>query len=431
LTGSSKATLALVLGLLLVSSVAVIGLNLVPAAHANITTTISADTSSGCSTIGGSWDGGTFTCTLSSTYEVDPGTLVLLTFGTLHITSSGIIGNSGVFYNNGGNVENEGIFEDQANAVLNNTGAFNNAPLGTGSLYIDSGAVFNNPGAFTNGATMNNAGTTNVLSGGSFYNNGPGTLVNTGTLSNFGAFHNAGTFQDSTGVFLEQCGGTISDNFATNPFFANEECQPASSGAISTLTSDISSLSASLSSDYASISTAISNVQTTVNGISTAVTSTIPTALSNIQSALSGISAAIASIGTTGPTVGTSNDATVSTSPSFGTVSAFTTGATSWVQAASGTPSDQVLSGYALSVDKGTVTLGVLYVSLTATPGGPGATYAIPIGTTSSGSSVSGNLRFPFHIPQGDSVYVQVTSASGKSASVTVQLQFENLPINP
>jgi hypothetical protein len=434
-----KAILTLVL---LLTSSLILAADLLPATHANTTTTITID-ATGCPAIGGSWDGPSFTCTLSSTYEINSNTLLLLTFGTLQITSSGIIGNAGTFFNKGGNVNNEGIFENQANGILNNTGSFNNAPLGTGSLYNDNGAIFNNPGDFTNSATMNNAGTTNVLSGGAFFNNGPGTIDNTGTIDNSGAFHNAGTLQNSAGLFLEECGATITDNVATNPFFVNNVCQPASSSSISALTSDlasdfsslqasISSLSTLLSTDFTSLSTAISNVQTTVNSINTSVTSTIPTALSNIQSALTSLSTAIAKIGVSGPTVGTSNDATVATSPAITSLSSFTTGATNWTQVTPGSANDQVLTGYVVSTDKGAITDGTLYISLTSTPSSPGATYAIPVGTLYSGSTpLSGNLRFPFHIPQGDSVYVQLVSSTGKPASATVQLQFENLPINP
>jgi hypothetical protein len=205
------------------------------------------------------------------------------------------------------------------------------------------------------------------------------------------------------------------------------------SGITSTLTSvqsTLTSLSGTIASGLSALSSTLAAIQTTVNSINTAVTSAIPSTLSSIQSSLSVISSAISNIGVTGPTVGTSNDASVATSPSFSALTSFSTSATNWVLASSGSTSDKVVSGYVVSATGGSVTNGVLYLSLTSTPGSQSATYAIPIGTLPTGTGpVNGGLRFPFRVPAGDSVYAQLVSSS-KKGTVTVQLQFENLPIN-
>lgn len=479
-----KKVTILIIVLILASSI-ILGTSSIHFANANTTTTINID-STGCGEIGGSWDSGSSTCYLSNSYTIGSGdevlvpvgtTLNITSFGTIEVQTGGTLFNDGTVdvSSGGGQVLSTGLIDD-ALGIFNdyglvassgtlqveygdfNVGSFtvpgtlnSNAPIiNTGTFNVMYGTVtssssFSNQGALNQYYTFNNLGTLNSTGSISNY----GTLNNTGTVFNYGSFQNGGTVSD-TGFIYEECGATMAQNTGTNPFFVDDACQGSFSG-ISTLSNDLSndfsslqsslssisaslstdfnSLSSSLSNDFSSLSSAIAGVQTTVDSISTSV--------SNLQSSLASdfnaLSSAISKIGVTGPTVGTSNDATVSTSPTFSSKSSFSTNQADWVLVSAGSSSDTVIAGYTLSLSSGSVSNGVLYISVTNTPSGPGSTYAVPIGNIASPSNgaipISGNLRFPFHIPAGDSVYVQLVSSKG--SSVVVQLQSESLPINP
>jgi YVTN family beta-propeller protein len=224
-------------------------------------------------------------------------------------------------------------------------------------------------------------------------------------------------------------------------------------GGFSTVEASLTTLSSSLSADYSSLSSAISTLQTAlstdfstlnsqISTLSTTVTSgfsglttqisglssDLSSDYASLTSQLSAISSAIANIGVTGPTVGTSNDATVVTSPSFSSRTSFSTAASAWTLVSTSSP-NEVLSGYAVSTTAPVTRNAILYVSLTPTPASASATYAIPLGGLGILTSPTGQLRFPFHIPAGSSIYVQVVSSS--PASITVQLQMVSEPINP
>jgi len=201
----------------------------------------------------------------------------------------------------------------------------------------------------------------------------------------------------------------------------------ALSTATTNLQTSVNTLATSLSTDYTALSASISSLQTSINNLKSAESSD-----------LSSILSAIANIGVTGPTVGTSNDATVAASTAFSTVSAFSSSSSNWVLVSpSSATTGRVVAGYSITFTAAAKMVTpsypwgvILYVSTTNSPGSSSAAYAIPIGSLSTlGASASGQLRFPFSIPSGSPVYVQVVSS--QTATVTVQLQFLNTPINP
>jgi len=198
------------------------------------------------------------------------------------------------------------------------------------------------------------------------------------------------------------------------------------SGQVTTLTSDLSTDSLTIQTSLSGLSTALGNVQASVTAIGIQVSSLSTT----LSSDFSSLSSAISKLGSSGSLAGTSNDAAVVTSPSFTAHTSFSTGPTAWTQVAASSATDEVVSGYSISTSS---LLGarnaILYVSLTNTVTSAASTYAIPLGQINSLASSSGQLRFPFRIPAGSTVYVQVVGSA--AVSVTVQLQFLSLPIGP
>ncbi|MGD0804600.1 MAG: hypothetical protein ABSA11_11080 [Candidatus Bathyarchaeia archaeon] len=75
----------------------------------------------------------------------------------------------------------------------------------------------------------------------------------------------------------------------------------------------------------------------------------------------------------------------------------------------------------------------MLYISTTSTLASSSVAYAIPLGTmTDEPDASTGQLRFPFNIPSGSPVYVQVVSGGGAptGTTVVVQFQFLSTPLN-
>jgi YVTN family beta-propeller protein len=175
-----------------------------------------------------------------------------------------------------------------------------------------------------------------------------------------------------------------------------------------------------------------SSLQSSVNTLTSDVTSGFSSLSSALSADFSSLSSAIANIGRTGPTVGTSNDATVASSSSFPNRNFFSNSSSTWtlISPVSDATTDRVVAGYTVSVTCVAAPTSTLYVSTTNTPSSASATYAIPIGGMTYGNPSTGQLRFPFRIPSGSPVYVQVVS-SYPGATVNVQLQFLSMPINP
>jgi len=197
------------------------------------------------------------------------------------------------------------------------------------------------------------------------------------------------------------------------------------SSSISTLHSLVYNLTTSISATLSSIQTTLSGIASSISALRTSVN----TLTTNLLSDFNSLSAAIAKIGASGPEVGTSNDATVSTSPVFPTTTSFSSNLWMWTQVSTGSPTNQTLAGFALTVTSGTVKLGVLYISTTSTPAASSQTYAIPLGTHAAGGSIVEQLRFPYSIPKNTLVFVQVVSSTG--SKVVVQLQFLCVPLKP
>jgi len=221
--------------------------------------------------------------------------------------------------------------------------------------------------------------------------------------------------------------GTLNpgDSVASVLYSIQSSMSSGFSGLSSSLTTDYNSLSSTLSSEYTNLqgsisglSTSLGNLQTSVNGIS----SSLSTGFSTLQSSIS-------KIGSSGASVGTSNDATVA-AVSVPSVASFSTSSTSWTQVTTASTSE-VVSGFSVSVIKGVTAYGgVLYISLTKSPTSAAAAYAIPIGNLLLGvTPADGQLRFPFSVPSGSTIYVQFVSTA--SVTVSVQLQLVSTPINP
>jgi len=402
-------------------------------------------------------------------------------YGTINISDSPAFTNKGVFNNYGTitalscDTNNSDCQSIDNNGVVNNYGTINE---NFGDLNLDTSATFNNYGAINIGTHSASScfGLSACFSVGfSATVNNYGTIANAGlqVVNAGGAIFNYGTYTDesgqygftglSAGAIVNECTGTINPaslNTAPIALQVATNCVntisifshgfSSLSSAVSSIQLSLNDLSTSLASGFGSLSTAISNLDTHLTNVNTDIDTQISTAVttidSHIDSSISGLQTSIdasitsavttlatdiGNIGKTGPLVGTSNDAAVATSPTFSSVSSFSSSASKWTQISPSTGSDRVVSGFTLSAISGTATNAVLYISTSNTPASSSSAYAIPLGTlkaVSTAGSETGQLRFPFDIPMGSTVYVQVVSTTG--ATVTVQLQLLNTPIN-
>ena len=174
------------------------------AGEAGAASTVLSDAPS-CTAIGGTWDSGTSTCTISGTLTLTPSDslqiapgVVLANHGT--ITSSGAITNHGTIFNT-----LTGVFTSSGH--VNNDGIVNNCGLITfsGFALVNSGTINNcSPGIVTDTIGITNTGTVT----------NQGKVTETGTVTNSGGkfvnfkgtFTNTGTF--NTGSFFD-CAGTV------------------------------------------------------------------------------------------------------------------------------------------------------------------------------------------------------------------------------
>ena len=160
--------LGIVQALVLISLAALLTLGAVPTAHA-ATITLS---SSGCSTIGGSWDAGTSTCTLGDGYEVTAGNTLEIPAGTtLVITEEGLYMATGAVLVVQGTV----IVQDEGIGIALNEGTIENS----GTISIESSTVYGiqSSGTITNSGTISIGNTLGVG-----ISNNEGTITNTGTI---------------------------------------------------------------------------------------------------------------------------------------------------------------------------------------------------------------------------------------------------------
>ena len=353
--------------------------------------------------------------------NTDSGVIVLANTGdeTLGIYNFGTITNNGNLTAANPNYDlgvfNLANFANYGYINIESTSEFgvDNGASGYNAVFTNYGAIWNNGGSsesFSNYYGTLNRECGDVVTGGSI----PGGVINT--------YACGPVFLNILSILSGLSLGTLTPGYAT--------LQNDLKGNFTSLSDGLGTLSSDLSNDYSSLSNALSGISSQLTSLQTDVDNNFATLSSTLNSDFSSLSAAIANIGRTGPTVGTSNDATVATSPSFSTRTSFSTSASSWVQISPSAGVDQVVSGYTVSTTSLLTRNAVLYISLTNSPGSAGATYAIPLGTlTTLSGPASGQLRFPFRIPAGSAVYVEIVSSN--TASVTVQLQFQNLPINP
>lgn len=227
------------------------------AGEAVAASTILADEPS-CTTIGGTWNSVTLTCTLTGTLTLGPSDTLDIAFGVTlindgTITSSGAITNDGTIRNdptgtittsgsllNTGIISNDGTMTNDPTGTVDNSGTILNNIVGiiTSSGNVDNSGTIENCGLITlsgfavvNSGTINNyvtgtitdsIGITNtdtVTNQGVFTESG--TVTNTGgEFMNFdGTFTNTGTF--NTGVFYD-CGGIVT---GIAPAIVSENCQ--------------------------------------------------------------------------------------------------------------------------------------------------------------------------------------------------------------
>jgi len=227
--------------------------------------------------------------------------------------------------------------------------------------------------------------------------------------------------------------GTLQTNLETN--FGSQLGTLASnlqSSIESYVGSQINGLSTSLAADYGSLSTEISGLAsslatltTSVNTLSSTLSSdygSLNSGIGGLASSLNGDYASLSSQISGLGTLGTTNDATVA-SVTVNSVSAFSPSSSNWTPITTASTAE-VVSGFTVSVAKGvSITSGVLYVSISKSPTSASSTYAIPIGDLLFGvTPVGGDLHFPYSIPSGATVYVQVVSTT--PTTDLVQLQF-------
>ena len=254
-----------IISILVIASVFVLGL-LSFNQDANAAT-ITLDATS-CPTYGGTWDGPTSTCTISSSGNVIAATdelvipsgttLVISNTSSIGITNSGTLTNSGTItvsnsgdsvgiFNSGGTITNNSggqiTVSNTSSSTSNSTGIFNSGTLtnsgtitvsNTGGIGINnnSGRTLTNSGTITvsntGGTGINNAGTLNNNLGGTIANNGSITNTSGSTISNGGTINNnsGGTINNNSGGIITNsgtinnyCGGTLT---GTIPGTVNE-----------------------------------------------------------------------------------------------------------------------------------------------------------------------------------------------------------------
>jgi hypothetical protein len=388
--------------------------------------------------------------------------------GSDGIYNSGTLTNSGNLTIRESAVTGDGIYNigkitntNSGVMILENSGDETLGIFNSGTMTNYGNVTADNPngsGGVLNLASITNYGYVSTKSASEFgVENGasgyPAKFTDYGTISN--SVGSSDPFDNYYGVLNLECGYVVTgkaissgiiNTYACGPVFLSilsslsslslgsvssnfETLQNDLQGNFTNLSNGISTLTSDLSADYTSISKTLTSISGNLSALQTTVSNGFASLSSSLASDFGSLSSAISNIGRTGPTVGTSNDATVVTSPSFSTHTSFSTSASSWTQVASPAAFDQVVSGYSVSTTSFTRN-AVLYISLTNSPGSARSTYAIPLGAlTLLSASPSGQLRFPFRIPAGSAVYVEVVSST--SVTVSVQLQFESLPINP
>lgn len=225
---------------------------------------------------------------------------------------------------------------------------------------------------------------------------------------------------------IETSLGALSTDLS-NDFGSLQTSITSLSSSLSTLSTEVNSIDTTLTTDFASLSGQLTSLSASLSAGFSGLSAQMTSLSSSLSSDFATLSSQIANIGTSGPTVGTSNDAATATSASFSSRATFSSTPSTWTLVSGSAGTDRVISGYALSVTAGSTRNAVLYISLTNSPSSVSSTYAIPIGGINILTTSNGQLRFPFKVPSGSSVYVQVVSANG--ATVTVQLQTLNLPI--
>ncbi|HXP71261.1 MAG TPA: hypothetical protein VOA88_18425 [Candidatus Dormibacteraeota bacterium] len=105
-----------------------------------------------------------------------------------------LLNGMGSTFNNHNDLENFGMINNAAGAMLNNTFVLNN----------NGGATFANDGTFTNAALFVNYST--VTNTGNLLNQSTGTVNNLGTINNSGGLGNSGGFQIGSGGVLNNTG---------------------------------------------------------------------------------------------------------------------------------------------------------------------------------------------------------------------------------
>ena len=187
-----------------------------------------------CQSIGGSWNGGTNTCTITNltvnsggTLQIDNG-ITLANSGTITINSGGTIYNLGTVSNTG-TIQGSGLFKSSINGISNSGTisdpvAITDPSLNTLSpnfpVLIISGqtTAINSGTTFTinagNVLTINSGGTLQIDGGATLANSGTITINSGGTLSNLGTVSNSDTIQGSglfqSSIFGISNSGTIS-----------------------------------------------------------------------------------------------------------------------------------------------------------------------------------------------------------------------------
>ena len=169
-------------------------MNAIPSVFA-ITSTVN---STWCSGAGFSWDSGTSTCTLSTSYTVNSGDVLVIPnpvsgYVTLNVASGGSI-----TILSAGELENDGVFQILAGGSGSNSGkisddgTFMNEGTFTSGGTITVTDTFSNDGTFTSSGTIDSISPAISTSSGTFVNSGTikgdgfssdGTLTNSGTIT--------------------------------------------------------------------------------------------------------------------------------------------------------------------------------------------------------------------------------------------------------
>jgi FIMAH domain len=225
--------------LLLLNFALLPALGLVPVVHA------STPEPAYCTTLAGSWDGTTSTCTFSGSYSLS-GTLEVTLGTTLVIDNSGShssgINNTGTITNSGTIlIENSGFLSNGINNVLtiSYTGTITNPTLGpitTGTINNSGTIMIENSGESSNGisytATLSNTGTiSNTVA---ITNSGTILLENSGDGSN--GINNVLTITNSGTITVANTGGTGITNQGTINNHGTITINSIGSGIINSLT---------------------------------------------------------------------------------------------------------------------------------------------------------------------------------------------------